>query len=74
MTRIEIQISIAQAIQQMSEKQQLKLLEFIHAMLGKKEQHRPNPLVQFAGYFRKDDLNQMSSAIEDCEKIDEDGW
>ncbi len=74
MTRLEIQNSIIQAIQQLTEAQQLKLLEFIHSMLGKKKPQAANALVQFAGYFSKEDLAQMSAAIEDCEKIDTNEW
>lgn len=69
MTRIEIQSSIFQAVQQLSETQQQKLLDFINAMLGKKNSRSKNALVQFAGYFSKEDLSQMSAAIKDCETI-----
>ena len=74
MTRIEIQGSIFQAVQQLSETQQQKLLDFINAMLGKKNGNPKSVLVQFAGYFSKDDLGQMSAAIKDCETINLNDW
>ena len=69
MTRIDIQSSIFQAIQQLSETQQQKLLDFINAMLGKKNGSPKNALVQFGGYFSKEDLGLMSAVIKDCETI-----
>lgn len=74
MTRTEIQNSIILAIHQMSEVQQLKLLEFIQSIITKPQPEPTNPFLQFAGYFPSETLNKMSLAIKDCEKIDQDEW
>ncbi len=74
MTRFEIQHTIIQAIQQLTETQQENLLEYINSMLMRKKPQPKNALVQFAGYFSKEDLSQMTLAIKECEKIDTDEW
>ena len=74
MNKIEIQSAILRAVQRLNEVQQLKLLDFINAMIGSKKKEPVNSLVQFAGYFDPEDLRQMQSAIKDCEKVDADEW
>ena len=74
MTNIEIQDSIVRSISQLSLPQQLKLLDFIKSLLVKKQVGKPEGLLQFAGAFRKEDLEEMQKALEDCEQIDEDEW
>lgn len=72
---INIQNHIIKAIQQLSVVQQVKLLDFINAMLGK----APKPsnkeaILKFAGSFDEQSIQEMDEALEDCEQIDENEW
>lgn len=74
MSEFEIRQSIRQAIDDMTLAQQMKLLEFINAMLAKPKQKQGAGILQFAGIFDKKDTREFQSALEDCRKIDESEW
>lgn len=72
---LNIQNHIINAVQRLSLVQQIKLLDFINAMLGK----APKPsnkeaILEFAGSFDDQAIQEMNEALEDCEQIDEDEW
>lgn len=71
---MQLQTSIEEAIQQLTTVQQVKLLEFIQALLQLKEKHSPQKLLQFVGKIDHKSLREMEEAIKDCEQIDEDEW
>ncbi len=72
---LEIKNRIADALQKLSLVQQVKLLDFINAMVGTMpEASDKNKLLKFAGVFDEKDIVEMKSAIKDCEKIDKDEW
>lgn len=64
---------IWQSISQLDKYQQIKVLEFINSLFLNVKQET-NKLLKYAGYFSKDELELMSAAITDCEKIDENEW
>lgn len=74
MSDIELKESIVQAVQRLTHEQQLKLLEFINAMVQRVPAKEPQGLLKFAGLFEKESLQEMEDAIADCEQIDEDEW
>ncbi len=74
MSDIELKESITQAIQRLTYDQQLKLLEFINAMVQKASEKKPSKLLKFAGLFEKDSLQEIKDSMADCEQIDEDEW
>lgn len=74
MSDIELKESITQAIQRLTYDQQLKLLEFINAMIQRTPEKGPSKLLKFAGFFEKEALEEIEHAIIDCEQIDEDEW
>jgi len=39
-----------------------------------KKEGKPEGLLKFAGAFGKEDLAEMTKALNDCEQIDEDEW
>lgn len=74
MSTLEINNLVLQSITRLNEHQQLKLLEFVNAMLSKME-FKANHLLKFAGTIDKDDLTLMKHAIAaGCEKVDYNEW
>lgn len=74
MSNIELQDFITRSISQLSLPQQLKLLDFINSLVVIKKEGKPEGLLKFAGAFGKEDLAEMTKALDDCEQIDEDEW
>jgi len=64
---------IWQSISQLDKYQQIKLLDFINSFF-KPTERKPNNLSKYAGCISKDQLEQMKTAISDCEKIDRNEW
>ncbi len=62
---------VAEALSHLDEFQQLKLLEFINALIGP-DQYRKEKLLEFAGSIEPADLNLMEQAIKEADKTDED--
>lgn len=72
---LNIQNHIIKAIQQLSVVQQKKLLDFINAMLGKSpKSSNKKAILEFAGSFDEQSIQEMNEALEDCEQIDENEW
>lgn len=74
MTHIEITKSITRSIGRLSLPQQLKLLDFIKSLIGKKNEPQIAGILQFAGAFESQDLSEMESGIEDCSQTDLNEW
>lgn len=64
---------VAQAISHLDEYQQLKLLEFINALMGANHPQK-NGLLKYTGSIEPAELQLMEHAIKDCDKIDRDEW
>ena len=71
---MQLQTAIAEAIQQLTTAQQVKLLDFIQALLQSKEERSPQKLLKFAGTIDSTSLREMKEAIKDCEQIDQNEW
>jgi len=72
---LNIQNHIIKAIQQLSTVQQLRLLDFINAMLGKgPKSSNKESILEFAGSFDEQSIQEMNEALKDCEQIDENEW
>ena len=71
---MQLQTAIAEAIQQLTTAQQVKLLDFIQALLQSKEEPSPQKLLKFAGTIDSTSLREMKEAIKDCEQIDQNEW
>lgn len=69
----DLNLLIKQSILRLDKYQQIKLLEFINSLNVNKVQ-KPNILLKYEGCIEESELDLMRSAIEDCEKIDEDEW
>jgi hypothetical protein len=65
---------IMQSLSKLDNFQQLKLLDFIISLVGKKDTN-PEKLLRYAGAIDKKDISLMKAAIEDgCEKVDNNEW
>jgi len=69
----DLQMLIWKSISQLDKYQQIKLLEFINSLFLNIKQET-NKLLKYAGCIEKSDLELMKTAINDCEKIDENEW
>lgn len=70
-----IQNHIIRAMQELSVVQQIKLLDFINAMLGKSPKvSNKEIMLKFAGSFDEQSIQEMNEALEDCEQIDDNEW
>ncbi len=70
-----IQNHIIKAIQQLSAVQQMRLLDFINAMLGRASKPANKmAILEFVGLFDEQSIQEMNEALEDCEQIDENEW
>ncbi|NUQ23256.1 MAG: hypothetical protein HUU34_04840 [Saprospiraceae bacterium] len=59
MSELEIQQFIIKALNRMSSVQQVKLLEFIDAMLAISKAEKPRDILQFAGVFDAEDVRSL---------------
>ncbi len=69
----DIKALISQSIALLDKYQQIKLLEFINSMVANVKQEKSS-LLKYAGCIPKSELELMSTAITDCEKIDYNEW
>jgi len=69
----DIEQEIITRLRQLTPQSQQQILTFIRALTTPHGTHG-KMLLQFAGRISAEDLERMEIAIEDCEKIDPDGW
>ncbi len=68
-----IKALIWQSIARLDKFQQIKLLEFINSMAMDAKQDE-NILLKYAGCMPKNELESMKTAINNCEKIDNESF
>jgi hypothetical protein len=71
--RNRINPQVAEAISHLDEYQQLKLLEFINALIGA-SQPLKNPLLKYTGSIELAELDLMKQALKDSSTIDGNEW
>ena len=59
----------------LSKEQQNRVIAYVKALLKRTKSNNQQDLLQFAGSFKSNDVQEISSAIEaGCENIDKNEW
>jgi len=71
-----IAASVVREMDHMPLELQRRVLDFAHALAGSSPKGTPGrDLIEFAGAFSPEDLDEISAAIEEgCERVDTDAW
>lgn len=75
MTTTAFENEFLKTLELLSKEQQNKAITYLKALLKRTKSNNKEGLLQFAGSFKPEDIQEISIAIEQgCENIDKNEW